>query len=178
VQFHPPALVGFAGGERYAVDVFVHAHQRKAQVGFARIAFGVAIDQRCADPVAHQRTGRRVQDGSPHHEAGYREDVAGDVEGEVARQHPQHAAEGDQQDQRLQQADAEVGRQLAQVARVLMHALIRIGADRPGIGEPECALRLHPMADQVANQALAQLELERLAQPALRYIQHQQDAWR
>ena len=42
------------------------------------------------------------------------------------------------------------------MARILVHALVRIHAYGAGIGEPEGASRLQPIADQVARQPLAQ----------------------
>ena len=61
-----------------------------------------------------------------------------ETEHEILATAPQHAGEGDEQDRGLQQPDTQVGRQLAQLARVLVHALIRVDAHRTaGIGEPE-----------------------------------------
>ena len=121
--------------------MLVDAHQREPQVRLARVALGVTPDQVAADPVAQQGSGASVEDAGPHHVTGDRNHPAGDVEGEVRRQRPKHAHEGDEQDRGLQQADAEIGGKLGQATRILMHALVGIDADRPGAGEPERAAR-------------------------------------
>jgi len=40
-----------------AFDVFIDAHQRKAQLGLARIAFGIKGDERSTDTPAEERRG-------------------------------------------------------------------------------------------------------------------------
>ena len=100
----------------------------------------------------------------------------GHMEDETRRQRPQHADEAGQQDGRLQQPDAEAGRQVGEMVRILVQALVGIDADGAGIGQPECAPRPHPFADQVARQPFAQSEMQRLADPGLRDIEHQQPA--
>ena len=62
--------------------------------------------------------------------------------------------------------------------RILVHPLIGIDADGSGVGQPECPPRLHPIREQAVHQSFAQLELERLSQPALQHIEHQQDSRR
>ena len=97
-----------------------------------------------------------------------------DAEHERAGEHPQHAGEGHQQDGGLQQRHAQVGGQLAQMPRVLMHALIGVLAHGPGIGQPEGAPRLHPVLEQILDQGFAHLQLQHLPDPALRDIEHRQ----
>ena len=56
-----------------------------------------------------------------------------------------------------------------------MDALVRIDADRAGVGKPERAARLHPFVEEVVHQSLAQLELERFDEPPLRHVEDQQN---
>ena len=45
-----------------------------------------------------------------------------------------------------------------------------------GIGQPKRASRHQPVLHQIVHQSLAQLQFQRLAEPALDHIQHQQRA--
>ena len=168
-----PLLVGFAARQRDGIDMLVDAHQPEAQVGLARIALGVLCDEAPAHPVAQKRRRARIEEGGPDHVAGDGEVVAPDMEGEAARQRPQHADEGDEQDRGLEQADAEIGRKLGEVAGILVHALVGIDADRPGIGEAEGAPRSQPLSDEIAHEAFAQLQLGHLAEPPLRDVEYE-----
>ena len=76
----------------------------------------------------------------------------------------------------MHEANPQVGRQLAEVARIFVHALIGIDADMAGIGEPEGAARHEPVLDEIVREALAQLELQGFAEPPLRHVEHQQRA--
>src|SRR5581483_6600259 len=60
------------------------------------------------------------------------------------------------------------------MACVLMHALIRIDADRAGAGELEGAPRDEPVVDQILREALAQSHFQRFAQPSLRDVEHEE----
>ena len=102
--------------------------------------------------------------------------AAADIEHEAARDLPEHAHEREQQNRRLQQPDAEIGRQLGQVARILVHALVGVVADGTGVGEPERAAGLQPVPDEIVGEPGAQLQFQRLAEPALPDVQHQQAA--
>ena len=46
----------------------------------------------------------------------------------------------------------------------------------PGVGETKCAPRHQPVLHQIVHQPCAQLQLQHLAEPALRHVQHQQRA--
>jgi hypothetical protein len=59
-----------------------------------------------------------------------------DVKRELIGDRPEHLDERDQQDRGLQQADRKIGGQLGEVARILVHALIGIHADRSRVCEP------------------------------------------
>src|SRR5882672_11646068 len=60
------------------------------------------------------------------------------------------------------------------MARILMHALVRIDPDGSGTGQSKSPARQHPVLDQIVNQTLAQLELEHFAQPLLRHVERQE----
>ena len=162
--------------QRDGVDVLVGTDQREAQIRLARVALCVAADQPAAHPEAHQGTGARVENRRPHHEAGNGVIHVADAEAERARQAPQDAREGSEQDRCLKQPDAEIGGQLGEMARILVHALVRVDADGSRVRQPECALRLHPVVDEALHQAFPELELQGFVEPALRDIQDQQAA--
>ena len=109
IEFDAPRLLGLPAGECDRVDMFIHAHQRKAQLRLARIAFRIAFDEAPSDPNTYQRGGSRVDERGPHHVARDRERPAGDMEDESTRNSPQDIDEGDQQNRGLQQTDPEVG---------------------------------------------------------------------
>src|SRR5208283_2628029 len=110
--------------------MLVDAHERKAQIRLARVALGVADDETPPDPVAQERAGARVKYRRPQHEARDGVVPVTDAEREIARKTPQHTGEGAEQDRGLEQSDAEISRQLAQLAGIFVYALIRIDAHR------------------------------------------------
>ena len=61
-----------------------------------------------------------------------------------------------------------------EMARVLVHALIRVDADGAGIRQPEGASRLHPVVDETLHQSFAELELQHFVEPTLRDVEDQQ----
>ena len=75
---------------------------------------------------------------------------------------------------RLEKADAEIGRQFGQMPGVLVDALIGIDADLAGAGETKGAPRLQPLVHEIVDEALPQLELGHLIEPALSDIEDQQ----
>src|ERR1700722_3593691 len=176
MQLDAAFLVRLPLGQRNVVDMLVDAHQRKTQIRFTRVTLRIAADEADAHPVAEQRTRARIEDRRPHHEAGDRVVPVSDAKNEVVRQTPENARETEEQYRRLQQLDGEVGRQLTELARILVYALIRVDPDRSGIGQPKRLARQHPILKQAEHQPLAQLELQSLDQPALRHIQNQQNS--
>ena len=59
MQLDAPPLVRLAGGQRNAIEMFIDAHQRKAQVRLARIALGIAVDEAAARPSSSAASRRR-----------------------------------------------------------------------------------------------------------------------
>ena len=176
VQLDAAFLVRLARGEGDLIHMLVDPDEGESQVRLARIAFGVAVDQAAAHPVAHERPGAGVQDRGPYHEARNGVVVIADADGEIARQDPQYPGEGAEQYRCLQQTDPEVGRQFAEFAGVLVDALVRVHAHGAAIGQPERAARLHPVVQQAAHQAFAQFDLQGLGEPALRDVQDQEES--
>lgn len=76
----------------------------------------------------------------------------------------------------LQQPDPEIGGELGQVARILVHTLIGIDPDRARIREPEGASGREPVLHQVVHQAVPELELQGFAEPALRHVEREERA--
>src|SRR4029434_3843167 len=130
-------LVALAAVESDAVDMLADAHEPEAQPGLAAIALGLQPDQRPADAPAQPGGGAGIDQGAPDEIAGNREALAIHVEGHARRQEPEHADEAAEQERRLQQPDAELGRQLRQMAGVLMQALIGGEPDLGGAGRAE-----------------------------------------
>lgn len=95
---------------------------------------------------------------------------------ELTREIPQYTDEGQQQNRRLQQADREIGGEFGEVARVFVHALIRVDADRSRVREARRAAGQHPMVDQILDQALAQLDLRHFSEIALHDVECEQRA--
>ena len=174
MHFDAAFLVRLPGRQRNIIDVLVDAHERKAQVRLARVTLGVAAYQASPDPVAQKRAGARVDNRRPYHETGDRIVPVVDTEREVIRENPEHAGEGPEQDRGLKEPYGEVRRKFGEVTRILVHTLIGIDAHRPGIGEPECPARLHPILEETVYEALAQSDLQHLGQPCLRHIEDEQ----
>ena len=99
-----------------------------------------------------------------------------DVKDEIVRQRPKHFDEGGQQNRGLQQADAKIGRQLGEMACILVHALIGVHPHRARLAKPESPSGLHPILDQIERQTSAELQFQRFNQPALRYVQNQESS--
>src|ERR1039457_880905 len=138
--------------------MLVDAYQGKAQIGFTRVAIRIAADEISPDPVAHKGAAASVDNRRPHHETRDRIVPVAETKIEVAGKIPQYAGESAEQDCRLQQSDAEIGRQIGEVACIFVHALIRIDAHHSRIGEPERAARPHPLLEEGLYQALAELD--------------------
>jgi hypothetical protein len=62
------------------------------------------------------------------------------------------------------------------VARILVHALIRIDADRSGARQLEGSPRLHPALDEVPHQPFSQLQLQHFPEPALGNVEREERA--
>src|SRR6185312_2352689 len=174
VELYAPPLIRLARGERYAIEMLVDAHEREAQVRLPGIALRVAVDEAAADPIRDERARRRIDNRRPEHEAGDDVIVSFDLQVEVPGDHPQEPGESHEQGRGLQQLNAEIRRELAQVACVLVQALVGIDADRARVREPECASRQQPVPDEIGHHPLAQLHLEGLPEPALRDVEDQQ----
>ena len=74
----------------------------------------------------------------------------------------------------MQQSDAKIAGQFSEVARVLVHALIRIHAHRARVRQAKGAAGYQPVLNQVTAQALTQFEFQGLAEPTLTHIEDQQ----
>ena len=135
-------LTLFAAIERHAIDVLVEAYEREAQFGLLSVAVSIELDQRVADEPAKPRGGARVCQGAPDHVTGNRKTAPAHVKDHVSREHPQNPDETAKEKRRLQEADAEIGREFGQMTGILMDTLVRVSADLSGIGEAKCAPRL------------------------------------
>ena len=74
----------------------------------------------------------------------------------------------------MQKTDAEIGRELSQMTGIFVDPLIRVGTDLAGIGQAKCAPGFKPLVKQIAHEPFTQLDLGRLIQPRLRYVQNQE----
>ena len=59
----------------------------------------------------------------------------------------------------MKKTDPEVGRQFSEMLRVLLNALIRIGADLTGMRQTKCAEGRQPLGQEILDETLAQDEL-------------------
>ena len=110
--------------------MFVDSHKRETKIGFFRIVLGIEIDQRSADPPAHIRGGACVDEGAPDEIARRREVTASDRKKLALRQSPQDAYKSEQQQARLEESNAQVGREIGQMLGVGLETLIGVGAER------------------------------------------------
>jgi hypothetical protein len=55
VELDTAPLVRLAAGERDAVEMLIHTHQRETQIRLTGVTLRVTIDETAADPVTHQR---------------------------------------------------------------------------------------------------------------------------
>ena len=101
--------------------------------------------------------------------------VPAEREADWARQRPEHADEADEQQKRLQHADAEFGRELGEQAAILLHALVRLGAALAHEAELVGAVGLEPEIEQDLGQPLPEADLEALLQPGLRHDEGQEN---
>src|SRR5581483_6217406 len=125
-RLEPPPLALLAGGEGDTVQVLVDPHQGEAQVRLARVTLGVAADEAATHPIGKKRAESRVEKGGPHHVPGYRNVVPAEGDREPAGEDPEDADEGDEQHRGLQEPGTQVSGELAEMARVLVHSLVRI----------------------------------------------------
>ena len=151
-------------------------NEREAKVRFSRVMLGVEADQGPADETARGRGDASVDERAPNHIAG--NDPAASVEGQrdAGRQPPEHADEADEKQCRLQQTDAEIGREIREVARILMDALVGIDADLSSLRQEEHAPRREPFGEEVARERLAHLHPQHLVEPGLSDVEHEQRA--
>ena len=156
--------------------MLVDAHQGVAQIGLARVTGGVVRNEPAARPVGEQGCRERIDDGSPYHVARHRQRDATDLQGETARDRPEHAHEADEQGRGLQEPQRQIARELREVAGILVHALVRIDPDRARAFQLEGAPRLHPILHQVADQAFAQSQLQHFLDPTLTHIEEEERA--
>ncbi len=95
------------------------------------------------------------------------------MESHVLRQHPEDASKASEQKRGLEKPDAKVGRELGQMAGVLVDALVGVAAHLPSIGQMKGALRFEPLVEKVEHQAFAKSDFGHLVEPGLRHVQDQ-----
>ncbi len=136
--------------------------------------FRVQADEGPADEPARSRRDAGIDQGAPDHVA--RNDQVTPVDGkhDACRKPPQHADEACEQQGRLKQPDAEIGRELREVARVFMNALVGVDADLSGLRQEEDASRRQPFGDEIAREGRAHLHAQHLVEPCLGDVQREQ----
>ena len=142
------ALLRLAAIDGDAVAILVHPNEREADVGFARVTFGVEVDERLTHAPARERGETGVEKRGPHHIAGNDEARPFNSEADARRKRPEHADEADEQQRRLKQPDAEIGGEFGQMPRILVNALIGIDADRTCVRDQESAPRRRATAEK------------------------------
>ena len=148
-----PQLVRLAGVERDALGVLAHAGHSVTEIRVIALHEEVDQHERAADRVGQPGAERGVEDADPHHVA-RDHDPAEDRNREVAREVPQHDAEGaegqDLVDQRQPDHQGLVGERVD----VLLDPLLRIVG---GVAD-----QFHPIVGAVAQPGF----LERGGEPA------------
>jgi len=113
VDLDAAPLVGLAfGGARCRRRARWRA-PAEAQIRLPAVPLCAAADEAAPDAIAEDRARRRVGDRRPQHEAGDRIVAILDADGKTRSIGPQHAGERAEQDRRLEESDAQVGRQFA-----------------------------------------------------------------
>ena len=157
------------------VTRLVDANEFGAEGRLPRRALGIHLDQAAADAPAEPRGGGGIEQRAPHHEAGNLVAVPGQGNADVAGLVPQHADEGEQQQRRLEQADAEAAGEVRQGIDIRLQALVGVFADETGARQAVGAAGLHPGCEECADEAPAQRQLQRQVQPELADVERQQD---
>ena len=137
---------------------------------------GVEADQGSADEPARCRRDAGVDQRAPNHVAGNDQVAPGDGKDDASRKPPEHADEACEQQSRLKQADAEIGREIREMTRVLVNALVGIDANLSRLRQQEHASRRKPLGEEIARKGLAHLHAQHLVEPGLSDVQHEQRA--
>ncbi len=129
-------------------------------------------DKRAPNEPSQPRTRGGIYERGPDHVSGDSVAIATDVQRNAARQTPQHANEADEQQCRLEEPYAKLRREFGQTTRILVDALIGIGRRSRRIARraarPESSTRRSD-----PGQPFARLDLDHLAEPRLRDVQHE-----
>ena len=145
--FHRLATVQ---GNRFAV--FAHPHHVVAKVGFAALLLKVEPDLGSPHVMRDHASSQAVENGHPHHEAGYGVAVAAQVDRKSTRQAPQDADETHQRHQRVEQPHGETDGLRGEAVHVFGNALVRVV--RIGAAITRETRQLHAVKSVAAEPAL------------------------
>ncbi len=154
----------FAMLEGDAFGMFAHAHQMETEIGLHLLAVEIQFHQRLADPVRQAGADSGIDDGEPDHVAGNLVFRAAKRDGEIARQAPQDAEEGDQRDHGIHQAERQAERIGREQPQILGDALVRVVGIQAQHLHVVIALVAQPVAQPVFGQPLAPADLQHLLQ--------------
>src|SRR5262245_2200003 len=138
-------LILFPAIERYAVDMLIKADECIAQFGLLGISFVVELNQGMADEPTQPGGGACIDKRAPDHITGNCEAAPTQMEPDLVREHPQNPDEAPEKKRRLQEPNPEIGRQLGQMASILVHSLVRVGTHFACIAKAKSALGPEPL---------------------------------
>ena len=168
-------FVLLAAMQRDALAGFVDPNEGKAEFRLARISLGIQGNQRSSHQPGQTGADQRIGDGTPDHVPRDGDIIARHLERDLRRQGPQHPNEGDDLQQRIDHAAAEVGRVVAEQARILLNTLVRVVTVHPGEAQLIDPHRLEPLDQEVTGDPLAQSKLQALLEKGLRDRERQQN---
>jgi len=160
--------------QRDALAGFVDANEGEAELRLARISFGIQGNQRPPHQPGQSGADQGVGESAPDHVTRNSDGIARYLERDLRGQCPQHPDKGDDLEQRIDNAAAEVGGGVPEQARVLLYPLVWVAPIQAGKAELIDAHRLEPLDQEVTGDPLAQSKLQAFLKKSLRDRERQQ----
>ena len=173
--FEMPVFVLLSAMQRDALAGFVDPNEGEAEFRLARISFAIQCNQRPPDQPGQTGADQGIGEGTPDHVTRNGDVIASHLEHDLRRQDPQHPDEGDNLEQGIDNAAAEVGGVVAEQTGVLLNALVRVAAIPAGKAQLIDAHRLEPLDQEVTGDPLAQSKLQAFLEKGLRDRERQQN---
>jgi hypothetical protein len=182
---HGAALAGLGTGERDRLAMVADAHQGEPQPRLALVARRDQARQAAPDDADEEGDEHGIDDRRQHHIGGDRDPTAACRDLQRAADFPEDLDEGDDGDDRREQADGEIDHRLGRPADIVGDAVFGIGRLVAGEAEPEEAALIDPAIGQLARDPLPPVHLESLAgdedddaEPGRDQNQHRKDRHR
>src|ERR1035437_5967962 len=150
-----------------ALAGFVDPNEGEAEFRLARIPLAIQGNQRPSHEPGQTGADRGISERTPDHVTGNGDVVARHLERDLRRQGPQHPDESDDLKQRIDYAAAEVRAVVAEQARILLDALVRVATILTGKAQLIDAQWLKPLDQEVTGDPLAQPKLQAFLEKGL-----------